>query len=589
MYQLKWWQKGVFYQIYPRSFADGNGDGIGDLAGMISRLDYLKDLGIDGIWLSPHFPSPNVDCGYDISDYMGVAPEYGTLDDFRRFLEEAHQREIRVILDLVLNHTSDQHPWFRESRSSRTNPKSDWYVWLDGKDGPGKAGQPPNNWASVFGGPAWEWVPERGQYYYHYFFKEQPDLNWRNPAVKEAMWNAARFWLDMGVDGFRLDAIGTIYEEPGFPNHRASMGELELYRASAAARTPEEFKPLEEQWRLLFQHQADLPGLHELLRELRAVVDEYHDRLLVGESDEIVYCAPDELHLVFNFPLIRTNSLTPAWVRQNQAERLAGLAALGCPSPGAWPCNTLGNHDTGRVWTSFGIPGAAKATNDAIARQSLALILTLRGTPFLYNGEEIGMADLLLQDLTQFRDMLGVHQYRMAVEQLGAPPEQVYPMIARGTRDKNRTPLQWSSAPNAGFSPSGVQTWLPVHPNFAEGVNVAAQERDPHSMLNFYRRLLRLRRETPALIEGDYAPLSLGKRLDEHILAFTRRTPDQACLVVFNMSDKSQKVNVMKTLGSDGQAGPRRLLFSTHAAPESAPDLARLPLAPYEVYIAEIR
>jgi alpha-glucosidase len=463
-------------------------------------------------------------------------------------------------------------------------------VWLDGKKGSDGNMAPPNNWVSTFSGSAWEWVPERGQYYYHFFFKEQPDLNWRNPAVKEAMWDAVRFWLDMGVDGFRLDAIGTIFEEPGFPNHQATMTLFELYQAGMSASTPEEHQRLMEQWRLLFQHQTDRPGMHELLRELRAVVDEYDDRLLIGESEEIAYCVPNELHMVFNFPLAETDRLTPTFVRKNQHERLAGLAALACPAPGAWPCNTLGNHDSSRVWTHFSIPGAAKATNDAIAHQSLALILTLRGTPFLYNGEEIGMSDLLLQDITQFRDTLGIHNYHLATKQLGAPPEMIYPLMVRNSRDKSRTPMQWSSAPNAGFSPSGVQTWLPVHPNFVEGVNVAAQEGDPDSMLNFYRKLLRVRRETPALIEGDYAPISFGKRTDEHVLAFFRGTNRQVCLVIMNMSDRIQKLDLAKAKTSPERTPPEslRLLFSTHTPTNDPTNVNQLTLEPYEIRIAEI-
>src|SRR5215211_7982827 len=252
MSNLKWWQSAVFYQIYPRSFADGNGDGIGDFKGITSKLDYLSSLGIDAIWLSPHFPSPNWDCGYDISDYANVAPEYGTLDDFKTFLREAHARNMRVLLDLVLNHTSDEHAWFVESKSSRDNPKADWYVWADA---------PPNNWQSCFGGEAWTYAPERGQYYYHYFMKQQPDLNWHNPEVKKAMWNAARFWLDMGVDGFRLDALGTIYEDPNLTPHKVPLDLAGLRRAGELAKTPAEKKQVEQYWHDMFKNQWAQPGM----------------------------------------------------------------------------------------------------------------------------------------------------------------------------------------------------------------------------------------------------------------------------------------------------------------------------------------
>jgi alpha-glucosidase len=327
-----WWQTAVFYQIYPRSFADGNGDGIGDLPGLTAKLDYLRDLGVDALWLSPHYPSPLFDCGYDVADYVNVAPEYGTLDDFRHFLAAAHQRGLRVILDFVLNHTSHQHAWFLESRASRDNLKRDWYIWRDGVgDGP------PNDWQSTFGGSAWEHDPATGQYYYHFFLKEQPDLNWRNPEVQAAMFDAARFWLDMGVDGFRLDALGTLFEDPALPPRLSPLTQLDLYRAERAAKTPAERAAIGKQWRAIFHHQHDLPEVHDVMRALRRVVDEYDDRVLVGESDDIAYYGngDDELHLIFNFPLMGTPRFTPGWIRANQRQRLAAL-------PGqAWPCNTL--------------------------------------------------------------------------------------------------------------------------------------------------------------------------------------------------------------------------------------------------------
>jgi len=556
MAALKWWQKAVFYQIYPRSFADGNGDGIGDLPGIIGKLDYLQRLGIDAIWLSPHYPSPLFDCGYDISDYTGVAPEYGTLDDFRRFLDEAHRRGIRVILDLVLNHTSDQHPWFLESASSRDNPKADWYVWRDGK-----AGGPPNNWQSTFGGSAWEYVPARDQYYYHYFFKQQPDLNWRNPQVKEAMFRAARFWLDMGVDGFRLDAIGTIFEHPAMPDHPVPMTIGQLRHLDESAQTPEQRAECARLWDAMFQYQHSQPEVHDLMRELRALVDTYDgDRVLVGEDDNLAYHGDgtDELHMVFNFPLMRTERLTPAWVRKNQRERLSALARI---SPDAWPCNTLGNHDSPRVYNRFG-----DGIHDAeLARLHLVLLLTLRGTPFLYNGEEIGMTDLMLTDIRQFRDVLGIWFYQAQVEELGVPPAIALERAARLTRDKCRTPMQWAHAPNSGFCPAEVEPWLPVNPNYADGVNVAEQDEDPASLLNFYRRALHLRRETPALVEGDYVPLNTRA---QDYLAFLRRTEGQTCLVVLNFSARRL------TLHATGEA---RVLLASRAAGD---DLAARPLRP---------
>ena len=567
MFELKWWQSAVFYQIYPRSFADGNGDGIGDLKGIISKLDYLKDLGIDAIWLSPHYPSPQFDCGYDIADYTNVEPEYGTLEEFKTFLNEAHARGLKVILDLVLNHTSDQHPWFLESRSSKDNPKRDWYVWRDGKDG-----NPPNNWSAAFDDVAWTYDATTDQWYYHYFFAEQPDLNWRNPEVKEAMWAAVRFWLDMGVDGFRLDAIGTVYEDPALPDHEAELSMVELRRRFMAA-YPEQPDPetnayLAEQRELMNKYQVEQPGVHELLQELRSIVDEYPgDRVLVGETDDIAYHGDgtNELHMVFNFPLMRTDRLSPAWIRKNQEERLSALP------PAAWPCNTLNNHDAPRVFSRYG-------NTIEMARLSVALMLTLKGTPFLYNGEEIGMTDLMLENIEQFRDNLGVWIYNATIENFGSDAETALKIVQNITRDKCRTPNQWDSTPNAGFSPAGVETWLPVNPNYQEGVNVADQQGDPKSLLNFYKEILTIRKNNPALIAGDY---QVQKEENPDYFAFQRSTPEQTCLVVLNYSDKPQEIKF-------GQVETTvKLVFSSEAQPASI-DLSKLMLVPFEIVIAEL-
>ncbi|MCL6512268.1 MAG: alpha-glucosidase [Anaerolineae bacterium] len=538
---------------------------------MLAKLDYLQSLGVDALWLSPHFPSPNADMGYDVSDYTGVAPEYGTLDDFRRFLNGAHARGLRVVLDLVLNHTSEEHPWFIESRAGRDSPKRDWYVWRD----PAPDGGPPNNWNSAFGGSAWEYDPQTGQYYYHFFFKQQPDLNWRNPEVKHAMWQAVRFWLDMGVDGFRLDAIGTIFEDPNYPDHDAALSQIEMLRAWRENRSPEEQQALMAEFFKMFKHQFGQPGVHELMKELRALLDEYPgDRVLIGEDDDIAYYGngDDELHLVFNFPLMRTNRLTPAWVRANQAERLGKLP------PGAWPCNTLGNHDVARMKSAFG----DGQHDDAIARVNLALLLTLRGTPVIYNGEEIGMTDLILERFDQLRDNQAINLYHFAVGD-GIPPDEAMRMAARMSRDRCRTPMQWANAPNAGFCPAGVQPWLPVNPNYAQGINVADQEADPHSMLNFYRRLLALRKCTPALIAGSYEPVNEEA---QDYLAFLRRSDDrradgQTCLVVLNMSAQPQTARF---------ALPHHAtcLFSSHGREGEIIPLSALHLQPFEIFIGEM-
>ncbi|HMU92320.1 MAG TPA: alpha-glucosidase [Anaerolineales bacterium] len=565
----KWWQTAVFYQIYPRSFADGNGDGIGDFKGATEKLDYLASLGVDAVWLSPHFPSPNWDCGYDISDYCNVAPEYGTLDDFKTFLNEAHKRNIRVILDLVLNHTSDEHAWFLESKSSRDNPKADWYVWVD---------TPPNNWQSCFDGEAWTYVPERGQYYYHYFMKQQPDLNWHNPEVKKAMWDAARFWLDMGVDGYRLDAIGTIFEDPQLTPHNVPMNLAELRRFSELANTPKEKKLKDKYWYEMFKHQYGKPGVHELMKELRAILEEYEgDRMLVGEDDDIAYMGNgrDELQLIFNFPLMRTDQITPAHIRKNQKDRLAALEKL--PVETGWPCNTLGNHDCSRIHTRYG----DKIHDAELARLNAALVLTLKGTAFLYNGEEIGMTDFMLSDISHVKDTMGSWYYHTIVTEMGVHPEEAMLRTAEMTRDKNRTPMQWSNSPNAGFSPSGVNTWLPVNPNYKDGINVYDQDKNPSSLLHYYKHLLRVRKGSPALQHGEYLPLHNTSR---EYFAFLRRSENQTVLVVLNYSDKVFELDFSRT--KEIKDSNLRILF-TSAERRGGSFAPRFKVGAFEVFIAE--
>lgn len=412
MGELEWWQKAVFYQIYPRSFADSNGDGIGDLPGIIQHLDYLQDLGVTAVWLSPHYPSPLWDHGYDVSDYRAVAPEYGSLDDFRMLLQGLHARGMRLITDFVLNHTSDRHPWFLESGDRLTSPKRDWYIWKSGKDG-----RPPNNWYSWFGGPAWEYDPRTDQYYYHFFFKQQPDLNWRNPEVKTAMFDVMRYWLDLGVDGFRLDALGMLFEAEEIPDQESGVTQQLLYHLSRTAKTRSQRNLASRLSRKMFCHQMDLPEVHGLLRELRAVVDEYPGKVLVGETEQVEYYGEsnEELQLLFNFPLTRMKPFRAGAILRNQQKRLVAMPE------GAWPCNTLGNHDTSRQLSRLG-----SGRNDPrLSRLCLALMLTLPGTPFLYNGEEIGMMDLRLNDVHEIQDRMGQWAYRMDIEEwdtsLGGP------------------------------------------------------------------------------------------------------------------------------------------------------------------------
>ncbi len=500
-----WWKHGTIYQIYPRSFHDGNGDGIGDIEGIRSKLDYLSWLGIDAIWISPIFQSPMADFGYDISDYQAVDPIFGGLDDVDRLLAEAHGRGIKVLLDLVPNHTSDRHRWFLESRSGRGSARRDWYMWRD----PAPGGGPPNNWLSVFGGSAWTLDPASGQYYYHAFLPEQPDLNWRNRDVREAMHATMRFWLDRGVDGFRVDVIWHLIKDDLFRDNPVNH----------------HYKPGQSPYaRLNPEYSSDRPEVHEVIAEMRAVLDGYPDaRLLIGEiylpvERLMTYYGADlgGVHLPFNFQLLQTAWNAPA------------IAALirdyedALPQNG-WPNWVLGNHDTSRIATRVG---------PAQARIAAMLLLTLRGTPTLYYGDEIGMADVSIPaDRTQ------------------DPVGRRIPGLGLG-RDPERTPMRWNDGPGAGFTTA--EPWLPIGPDTAI-INVAAQERDPHSMLSLHRRLLQVRREQPALRTGAWRLAHCGARS----LTYERYEASQRILVALNLG--AEPVDAATVPGAGG-----RILVSTH-------------------------
>jgi alpha-glucosidase len=489
----QWWQHAVFYEIYPRSFADSNNDGVGDLNGITSKLDYLKDLGVDAIWISPCFSSPQVDFGYDVSDYENIDPMYGTLADFDALASEAKKRGIHIILDFVVNHTSDQHKWFLDSKSSRTSEHRDWYIWRDGK----APGQPPNNWTSTFGGSAWKFDSTTNQYYYHYFYVEQPDLNWRNPAVKDAMFDVTRWWYKRGVSGFRLDAVDTLYEDPKLRDNPVLPG------VNAFGDSNEETK-----------YNDKLPEVHDTLRELRKVADEYN-AVLIGETwtaniaELNLYYGKgnNELQMPMDFLFTTVNKLSPADFRKQ-------IAAV--DSASGWPTFVISNHDIARSYDRYG----DGQHNDQIAKLMAGLYLTLRGTPIMYYGEEIGMKTTTPARKEDVKDPIG---------RTGWPKEK--------GRDGERTPMQWDESTNAGFSTASP--WLPVPPT-AKTHNVADEAKDPDSVLSFYKKVLKLRRTNRALLDGSYVPLNEN---DQNVLSYLRADKDQMVLVALNMSGAERKVN----------------------------------------------
>ena len=485
--QAPWWQRGTIYQVYPRSFQDSDGDGIGDLAGIEARLPYLAGLGIDAIWLSPIFPSPMADFGYDVADYTAIEPLFGDLAAFDRLLAAVHAHGLRLLLDFVPNHSSDRHPWFVESRTSRHSPKRDWYIWRDAAPGTDGSLGPPNNWISDFGGSSWEWDEQTGQYYLHAFLKQQPDLNWRNPELRAAMMDVLRFWFERGVDGFRIDVLWHIVKAEGLPDNPVN---------------PDWRPGRTERDRLIQLHSTDQPEAHAIAAEFRALADGYGDRVLVGEiflpNDRHArwYGTPDrpEVHLPFNFQLIE-NPWDATVLRRVIAEYESSLPAFG------WPNWVIGSHDAPRIAARIG---------DAQARVAAMLLLTLRGTPTLYQGDEIGIGEVVIPR-DRIRD----------------PQDLRQPGIGIG-RDRSRTPMPWDGSPFAGFST--VEPWLPLNDDWRDR-NIAAQAVDAGSPLALYRMLLGLRRVTAALSIGSFALVES----DEDVLAYERRHGEERLLIALNL------------------------------------------------------
>ncbi|MBV9181748.1 MAG: VCBS repeat-containing protein, partial [Acidobacteria bacterium] len=540
-----WWKHAVIYEIYPRSFQDSNDDGVGDLNGITARLDYLKELGIDAIWITPFFPSPQVDFGYDISDYQAIDPQYGTMADFDRLASEARKRNIRIILDYVANHTSDQHPWFLESRSSRNNPKRDWYIWRNGRE----ATYPPNNWQSWFGHSAWTQDQKTNQWYYHYFYIQQPDLNWRNPEVRQAMYDVLRFWLARGASGFRMDAVSRLFEDPGLHDDPILPGKNAFGDPN-----------------IQHKYTQDLPEVHEVMREIRTLVDGYAGNpVLISEADEPTIedlvrqygTNNDEVQLPMDFQVADVNRLSAPEFRKLLDEIEFNVVE-------GQPYFFFSNHDQARIWDRYG----DGSHNDQIAKLMAALLLTTRATPQMYYGEELGMRTTTPTRREDVKDPVG---------RTGWPKDK--------GRDGERTPMQWDSSRNAGFS-KATRTWLPLPPT-ATQYNVAVEERNPDSILNFYKQVIRLRRDEPALREGDYVAVN---RDDQNVLAYVRKSRNgkDAILIALNMSPQSQTVSFkLQGFGVGGDS----LHILVAAPPQSASEcsLHDVELPPLAVLIAAVK
>jgi alpha-glucosidase len=532
----EWWKHAVVYEIYPRSFGDSNNDGTGDLAGITQHLDYLQQLGVDAIWMTPMFPSPQVDFGYDVSDYRNVDPQYGTLADFDRLVKEAQKRGIKIILDFVVNHSSDQHEWFKESRKSRNNLYRDYYVWRDGRG----ENQPPNNWTSIFGGPSWKFDATTGQYYYHFFYAEQPDLNWRNPKVEREMLNTMRWWFKRGVYGFRLDAVDCMFEDPTLADNPPQTG-VDAYG-----------EPKQQHL-----HDHVIPEVHAELQKMRQVTDEFNGRVLIGETwtstpQELAeYYGPhnNELQMPMYFNFTTINKLDATMFRDK-------IEAVETNTAGGWPVFVLSNHDMRRQVDRYAPVGADK---DKVAKLLAGMYLTLRGTAIMYYGEELGMQNNDPARREDVKDIIG---------QKGWPTEK--------GRDGERTPMQWSATANAGFN-QGAKTWLPLGADY-QTRNVETETADAASVLNWYRQMIRLRRDNVAISEGDYHTVAVA---NPNVLAYTRSAKGKTVLVLLNLSGAEQLIAL------DAAIAPHKL---TVLASSGASDVERshVRLQGYGVLAAEI-
>ena len=512
-YQPKWWKEAVVYQVYPRSFKDSNGDGIGDLKGITSKLDYLQRLGVNVIWLSPHYDSPNADNGYDIRDYRKVMTEFGTMADFDELLKGVKQRNMRLVLDLVVNHTSDEHKWFVESRKSKDNPYRDYYIWRPAKDGP-SPNKEPNNWTSFFSGPAWTLDPATNEYYLHLFAVKQPDLNWDNPKVRKEVYDLMKFWLDKGVDGFRMDVIPFISKQPGLPDLPAEYMSRPQY----------------------FYTQG--PHLHEYLQEMNKEVLSKYDVMTVGEAfgitlqqtPELVDERRHELDMIFNFDAVRLAHPGREWIGYKLPDLKAIYTnqdkALGAHS---WNTIFLSNHDNPRVVSAFGDDSPEYRVPSA--KLLATMLLTLKGTPFIYQGDELGMTNYPFKSLSDFDDIEIKNAWKELVDSKKVTGEQFIAGARKVARDNSRTPMQWDASNQGGFT-SGTKSWLAVNPNCKQ-INAAEETKDPNSIYNYFRQMLELRRKTKAFAYGDYKDLDPA---NPNVFTYTRTLGKEQYLVVLNFS-----------------------------------------------------
>ncbi|MQR94125.1 glycoside hydrolase family 13 protein [Fictibacillus phosphorivorans] len=549
-----WWKEAVGYQIYPRSFQDSNGDGIGDLKGIIQRLDYIKDLGIDVIWICPMYKSPNDDNGYDISDYQDIMDDFGTMEDFDLLMEEVHKRDMKLIIDLVLNHTSDEHQWFIESRSSKENPKRDWYIWRDGKDG-----KEPNNWESIFSGSAWQYDEKTDQYYLHVFSTKQPDVNWENPEVREALYDTVNWWLDKGIDGFRIDAISHIKKRDGFPDMP---------------------NPKNEKYVSSFDMHMNQKGIHTFLQEFKDRTYANYDVMTVGEANGVKIDEADlwvgkengKMDMIFQFEHLGLwDAETNPEVDIVELKKVLTRWQKGLEKEG-WNALFIENHDKPRVVSTWG-------NDDEFWYESAtsfgAMYFLMQGTPFIYQGQEIGMTNVQFDSIEDYDDVADKNRYRIKREE-GVSHEDIMSVIWASSRDNSRTPMQWNSDENAGFT-TGTP-WMKVNPNFTE-INVEKQEQDEHSILSFYKKMIALKKKNEVFTYGVY---DLILEEDEQIYAYTRTLGEEKIVVITNLSKTEAKFETELKLNAN-----ELLLANKEVAPHD--DVTSVTLHPYEARVYRVK